>query len=90
MDMQMPVMNGYKATRALREKDISTPIIALTAYAMESDAQKCLEAGCDDYLAKPFSPDKLMEIVNKHLQAASLVAASLAHFAKEKPTGLSG
>ncbi|NIA06137.1 MAG: response regulator [Actinobacteria bacterium] len=87
MDMQMPVMNGYDATKALREKDITVPIIALTAYAMESDAQKCLEAGCDDYLAKPFGPDKLIEIVTKHLKASSLMVTSSASLAGENQQG---
>jgi PAS domain S-box-containing protein len=71
MDMQMPVLSGYEATRALRKKSISTPIIALTAYAMETDAQKCLDAGCDDYLPKPFSHEQLYDLMVKYLSPAT-------------------
>jgi len=68
MDVQMPVMNGYEATKVIREieskKGIHTPIIALTAYAMKSDKDICIEAGMDDYISKPFKRQQFLETIN--------------------------
>ena len=73
MDMQMPVMNGFEATRALRKANITTPVIALTANAMLGDDQKCLDAGCNDYLSKPIHREKLLEKIGQYLSPEKVV-----------------
>ncbi len=65
-DMQMPVMDGFEATRRMRDAGISAPIVALTANAMKEDREKCLAAGCTDFLAKPIERSKLLKLVAKY------------------------
>jgi signal transduction histidine kinase/DNA-binding response OmpR family regulator len=76
MDCQMPVMDGYEATRAIRNQNIQginklIPVIAMTANAMQGDRVRCLDAGMNDYISKPIIPEALVDILEKWLQADS-------------------
>ncbi len=77
MDCQMPLMDGYEASRQIRSiedgnhTDSHIPIIALTANAMQGDREKCLEAGMTDYIAKPVKKDAIFEVLHRHLQTPS-------------------
>ena len=72
MDIQMPVMNGYEATRAIRalpgDQYNTLPIIAMSANAYDEDVRACMEAGMNEHLAKPFDPNKLIEILCRYTQ----------------------
>ncbi len=70
MDIQMPEMDGFEATAAIRKAEMATrnhvPIIAMTAHAMSGDRERCLAADMDDYVSKPIAARGLLDIVEKH------------------------
>ena len=69
MDIQLPVMDGYEATRRLKADPASRsiPVIAITSYALGEDEKRARAAGCDDFVAKPYSPRSLLAKVREHL-----------------------
>lgn len=79
MDIQMPIMDGYQATSYIRNVERLTgdhiPIIAVTAFAMDSDRQKCYELGMDDFLAKPFNKMDFYNIIEKHLSSGRVISS---------------
>ena len=73
MDIQMPIMDGYKATQVIRKMDdpekAGIPIVAMTANAFAEDRQKALAVGMDDHVAKPIDMNRLMQVFAKHMKA---------------------
>ncbi len=68
MDIRMPEMNGLDATRIIKEVSSDTPVVALSAYAFEENIREAKAAGCDDFMAKPFKVENLIEMVKKYLE----------------------
>jgi two-component system cell cycle response regulator DivK len=69
MDIQLPAIDGYEATRRIKSNDEirAIPVIAVTSYALNGDEAKARAAGCDAYLAKPYSPRQLLAMVREYL-----------------------
>jgi two-component system cell cycle response regulator DivK len=69
MDIQLPIMDGYEATRRIKANPAlkSIPVIAVTSYALSGDEQKARDAGCDDFVPKPYSPRQLLAKVRQYL-----------------------
>jgi len=67
MDVKLPGTNGYDLTKQLKQKYPELPVVIQTAYAFSSDREKALNAGSDDYLSKPISKEKLIELVEKYI-----------------------
>ena len=80
MDMQMPVMDGLTAVKKLRRDGLSIPIVMLTANALQSDKDKCMAAGADDYLVKPIDLTNFYNLLSQHLSEPT----SLPYSASEK------
>jgi len=80
MDVSMPVMNGHQATKLIRQKEQGqgrrVPVIGVTAHALESDRELCLDAGMDDYMSKPISPELLEDKIRQWLGRGELRRAA--------------
>lgn len=72
MDMSMPRVSGYEAVPRLRASGYRTPIVAVTAHSLAGDREKCLAAGCDEYVTKPVDPKKLVEVCERMLEVGRL------------------
>ena len=71
MDMNMPELDGWEATRLIRSQKLSMPIVALTAHAMSGDRERAIEAGCTDYHTKPVELDKLLVTIETLLSRSA-------------------
>lgn len=67
MDIQLPIMDGWEATKEILKHDSNLPIIAQTAYAMKKQREKCFESGCIDYIAKPYDNQQLLDLISQHI-----------------------
>ncbi|PLX12202.1 MAG: response regulator [Marinilabiliales bacterium] len=71
MDIQLPQLSGFEATERIRTIRPELPIVAQTAYAMSTQKARCFEAGCTDYITKPYDGKKLLDIIHKHINHSS-------------------
>lgn len=67
MDIQLPILNGYETTRQIKTNSPHLPVIAQTAYALPEERNRCLAAGCDDYISKPINPFEILAMIQKFL-----------------------
>ncbi len=76
LDIQLPVIDGYAVARAIRTNpELATiPIVAVTSFAMVGDRDRCLQAGCTDYIEKPIDPDRFIQQIAAHLPPGALAA----------------
>jgi len=77
MDIQLPDIDGLEATRRIRKQKADLPIVALTSYAMASDKERSLEAGCTGYLSKPIDPDTIVTQINDYLSKTASIPIAL-------------
>jgi signal transduction histidine kinase/CheY-like chemotaxis protein/HPt (histidine-containing phosphotransfer) domain-containing protein len=92
MDVQMPVMDGFQATRSIREQEAARgkghiPIIAMTAYAMKEDMERCHTAGMDDYISKPFHPEDIEAVITRTLATQAHQAPQACQAERSEPIG---
>ena len=69
MDIQLPGINGYEATKLIKAHNKNVPVIAQTAYALAGEREFSISEGCDDYISKPIKKETLFELLNKHLNS---------------------
>lgn len=67
MDIQLPKINGYQATREIKKKNPSVPVVAQSAYAFRDESDKMAEAGCDAFISKPYTEEELLAILKKNM-----------------------
>ena len=68
MDIQLPGINGYEATKLIKSYNNKVPVVAQTAYALAGEREYSLQEGCDDYISKPIKKETLIELINKYFQ----------------------
>jgi len=90
MDVQMPEMDGYRATKAIRRQysNEKLPILAMTAYAMAGDKERCLAAGMNDFISKPVEPDEFYKVLSKWLRTISFRKVNRKNSAKESKSDI--